>query len=94
MVSLILLYQSIGAILMSMNQLKQLICLINQAFTPALLVGKLSKLKTIIVPIFSWNLLFQVVYYVYETHAFSPRDIFITWIVTSFSVHWFLVSAE
>lgn len=50
----------------------------------------LSKLKTIIVPIFSWNLLFQVVYYVYETHAFSPRDIFITWIVTSFSVHWFL----
>jgi len=31
-----------GAILMSMNQLKQLICLINQAFTPALLVGKLS----------------------------------------------------
>lgn len=41
----ILLYQRLGAMFMSMHQFDLLFCLENQAFTPDLLVGKLSYIK-------------------------------------------------
>ena len=43
-----LLYQRFGAIFMSMHRFAKLFCLSNQAFTPILLMGKLSYKKYIL----------------------------------------------